>query len=150
MSVDDQGLLEAFVAWLAEDGPCLAAFGQTANAQKFWTDPGDPATDLPYLVAHSPTGTIDYDTPGDVGTPTIEDVEFQVTVYASSKAEARKLRKLLVRRVAAATFELGDQDECYYLRARSIGGGHDATLGPDSAEVYSEFLLCRALVAGVI
>lgn len=127
-----------------------ALFGHSDEGQKFWAGaaPADPPVVLPYLVYFEVSGTYTYESPdGDNLVNAQEETEYQVSVFAATRSQARSLRRAALAALNDAPLFISDGEQ-YYFRGRSLGGVQlDPSLGIDGSDVWQAIAVFTCMVS---
>jgi hypothetical protein len=137
-----EDLEEALQAYLRSSAGLIAAFGKA----DFFGDLEPAGTALPYLVfTDSGDETASYQTESDDGSIGVNDYQtLQLTVYAASRAAARRLRRAVEKTLNDAPLLFTQGTLLYFRRAGRLVQ-KDPDPGPDGLDVWAGILTFAAI-----
>lgn len=128
---------------LDADAALALAFGRSGW---LWLHFGPPATALPYAVLTQAGGAASWESGGRW----IDDVAFDLSVYAATRARARTLARQVAAAIEAADLAgtlANDESSPLYLRRAGAGLDEiDPDPGPDGGDVWRHGISFRALL----
>ena len=141
-------LLEALIQFLDTHPTLPGMFGSSANTPKFFSDEAPIGTALPYLVIYdNDDETMDnfMSKKDDGTTPYLTDLDLQISVFDTSKYNARSLAWYVVDAIndSTITFTRGTLIHFRMVRQRT---DLDPEPGPNGTNVWQRTLFVHAVV----